>query len=194
MTENRYEKLATRVKAIYPRFNVKPRRNSWLKPVFYLLGRVTGNSYNTFHTTIFSTMYTGPTWETMTDDSKYKLLRHEMVHIQQAHTFPLGRWAWPVNHLLWSMCYILTLPAIWTLRAKFEREGYTQSLLVDFELNGPMPELEMESIARRLSEIFGGSSYMWMWRRKKAYAWAMKTMRDIHSGKIVNNLDRINFP
>lgn len=194
MTEDRYDKLAVRVKAIYPRFNVRPRRKSWLRYVFFVMGKITGKSFAAFHTTIFSTMYTGPMWETMSDRSRYRLLRHEMVHIEQAHEFPLGRWAWPINHILWALCYILVLPFIWTLRAKFEREGYTQSLLVDFELYGPMSEIEMESKARWMSEVFSGRFYGWMWTRKKAYAWAMKTIREIHSGKIVNNVDKVNLP
>lgn len=191
---NRYEQLALRVKSLYPRFKVRPRDESWLKPIFWLLAKITGTDYSTFHTTIFSTMYTGPRWEKMGDAARYRLLRHEMKHIRQAHEFPLGRWAWPVNHFLWAVSYLLILPFFLTFRSKFEREGYTQGFLVDFELNGPLSEREMEENARWMAKTFGGSAYAWMWTGSKAYAWAMETQRKINSGEITNRLDQVDLP
>jgi hypothetical protein len=191
MPTSRYNILAERTKSQYPRFNRRPRDESWLKPVFWLLAKVTGTDYSTFHTTIFSTMYTGPRWEEMSDFQQYKLLRHELKHIRQAHEFPLGRWAWPVNHLLWAICYLLCLPFLWTFRSKFEREGYTQSLLVDFEENGELSTLTMEDNARWMANTFGGSAYAWMWTKKKAYAWAMDVQRKINAAEITNPLDRV---
>jgi hypothetical protein len=193
-TENRYEQLALRVKALYPRFNQRPRDKSWLRPLFWLLGKITRTDYSTFHTTVWSTMYTGPRWEKMNDKARYRLLRHEMKHIKQAHCFPFGRRLWPVNHLLQGICYILILPFFVTFRAKFEREGYTQSLLAEFELYGPFGEEKMESRARWMANTFGGSTYAWMWTKKKAYEWAMDTMRKINAGEISNKLDRVILP
>jgi hypothetical protein len=163
-----------------------------LRPIFWLLAKVTGTDYSTFHTTIFSTMYTGPRWEKMSDTQRYRLLRHEKKHIEQAHCFPLGRRLWPVNHLLWAFCYLLVLPFFLTFRAKFEREGYTQSLLVDFEENGLISERDMEENARWKAKTFGGSAYAWMWRGSAAYAWAMDTQRKINAGEITNRLDRVS--
>lgn len=191
MPTSRYQILAERTKSQYPRFNKRPRDESWLKPIFWLLAKVTGTDYSSFHTTIFSTMYTGPRWENMSDFQRYRLLRHEKKHIRQAHCFPLGRKLWPVNHLLWAICYLLLLPFFLTFRSKFEREGYTQSLLVDFEENGPLSDKEMEGNARWLAKTFGGSAYAWMWTGNKAYAWAMETQRKINSGEITNHLDRV---
>ena len=191
---SRYEILAERTREEYPRFNQRPRDKSWLKLVFWILAKITGTDYSTFHTTIFSTMYTGPRWEKMGDNARYRLLRHEKKHIGQAHQFPLGRWAWPVNHLIWAICYLLCLPFSFTMRSKFEREGYTQSLLVDFELNGPFSDREMEKNARWLAGTFGGSAYAWMWTGNKAYAWAMDTQRKINAGEITNKHDRVMLP
>ena len=191
---SRYEVLANRVKSEFPRFNVKERDKSWLFPIFWLLKKITSQDYKTFTTTIFSTMYVGPTWEKKSDEQKYRTLRHELVHIRQFHCFPLGRWAWPVNHLLMSLCYLLLLPVLWTFRAKFEREGYTQSLLVEFELKGPISENRKEDNARWMAQTFGGGAYALMWTKKKAYAWAMDVQRKINAGEITNPRDRVLLP
>jgi len=190
----RYDELARRVKERYPRFNQRPRDKSWLRPLFWLLGKITRTDYSTFHTTVWSTMFTGPRWDKMGDNARYRLLRHELKHIRQAHEFPLGRWAWPVNHILQGICYILIFPFFLTFRAKLEREGYTQSLLAEFELSGPFNSSDMENRARWMSTTFGGSAYAWMWTKKKAYAWAMDTMRKINAGEITNKLDRVILP
>ena len=189
---DRYRVLAERTKEEFPRFRVKMRRKSWLRPIFWLLSKVTRRSYSTFTTTIFSTMYAADDWDMRTSDRKYRTLRHEKMHIQQFHCWPLGRWAWPVNHLLTAIAYISILPVLLTLRARFEREGYTQTLLAEFELHGPFSDAIMELRARWLTRTFGGSTYVWMWRRRAAYAWAMETMRKINAGEITNDRDRVD--
>lgn len=192
MAIDRYEVLAARVRKTYPRFKVKERDKSWLRPIFWALQKITRQDYGSFTTTVFSTMYVGADWAKDSSLDKYKTLRHEKVHIAQFHRFPLGRWAWPVNHLLMALCYLFILPVIWTFRARFEREGYTQTLLVQYELHGQISESRMENNARWLSETFGGSAYAWMWRRKAAYNWAMEIQRKINAGEIANPTDRVD--
>jgi hypothetical protein len=165
-----------------------------LAPIFWLLSKITRRDYSGFNTTIFSTMYVGPDWATDSSTSRYKSLRHEMKHIDQFHRWPLGRWAWPVNHLLTSIAYLLILPVLWTLRARFEREGYTQTLLVEYELNGPFSDARMEDNARWMADTFGGAAYLFMWRKSAAYAWAMDTQRKINAGEISNPEDRVEAP
>lgn len=194
MALNRFHLLQDKVKREFPRFKVVERNKSWLRVVFAVLRFVTRQDYKGFTTTIGSTMYVGETWAKKSSNSKYKTLRHEMIHVRQFHCWPLGRWAWPINHLLMSLCYLLVLPVFWTMRAKFEREGYTQSLLTEFELYGPFSDVQMEREARWLADTFGGSSYAWMWRKKKAYEWAMETMRKINDGEITNDRDRVDLP
>src|SRR4051812_28302203 len=129
----RYDVLAGRTLQEFPRFRVVRRSDSWwMRSVFWVLHRVLRNAgYSEFATTIFSTVYVPDLRDTYTDRQKYDLLRHEKRHIRQAHHWPLGRWAWPVNHLLFALAYLLLpLPVLWTARAYFEREGYLQNLLV----------------------------------------------------------------
>jgi hypothetical protein len=192
MALDRYELLRLKTRSEFPRFKVMKRRASWMKPIFWLLRRATGHPYTGFTTTVFSTMYVDDTWDTETSDVRYSILRHEKKHIEQFHRWPLGRWAWPVNHLITALCYVLVLPLLWTLRAAFEREGYTQTLLVQYELEGEFSELQMENNAVWISDIFGGSAYFFMWRRKAAYAWAMDIQRRINAGEVTNDKDRID--
>ena len=189
---NRYELLADKVRRDFPRFTVKKRDESWLRWIFWVLQHLTGQNYDSFTTTIFSTMYVGATWDRKPNDARYELLRHEKVHIEQFHNFPLGRKLWPVNHVLMSLCYLFVLPVFWTFRAKFERAGYTQSLLVQFELGGELTQKHMEHNAAWIAETFGGPAYFFMWRKKAAYAWAMETQRKINAGKIANHRDRVD--
>lgn len=189
---NRYQILADRTKEEFPRFGVKVRDKSWLRPVFWLLSKLTRMDYSGFTTTIFSTMYVGSTWEKKSDDAKYMTLRHEKKHIRQFHCFPLGRWAWPINHLLCALCYVLLLPVIFTMRARFEREGYLQTLLVEYELRGHIKVGRMAHNAKWIANTFGGSTYCWMWRKAAAYAWAIKTQRAINAGQITNDQDRVD--
>ena len=104
-------------------------------------------------------------------------------HFRQAHEFPLGRRLWAINHLLFAACYIFVLPFVWTYRAKFEREAYLQTLLVEHELHGRIPEKRMEHNARWLADTFGGSTYLFMWKKQAAYEWAMETQRQINAGE-----------
>jgi hypothetical protein len=191
---DRFTVLSDLIKTRHPRFSVVRRDRSWLAPIFWLLRQVTGQDYSNFTTTIFSTMYVGEDWGSSSANAKYKTLRHEMVHVDQFHRWPLGRWAWPINHVLMSLAYLLVLPAVWTLRAKFEREGYTQTLLVEHELGGPFTDARMEDNARWLTQIFSGPAYLFMWRKQATYAWAMETQRKINAGEISNSRDRVETP
>lgn len=194
MAVDRYTILVGRTKQQFPRFTVKERRKTWLGWVFRVLQKITRQDYSGFTTTIFSTMYVGDDWHSMSSDERYKLLRHEKKHIEQFHRWPFGRRLWFVNHIVMALCYLFVLPVFWTLRAKLEREGYTQTLLVDYELSGRLTEVQMERNAVWLAETFGGSAYFFMWTRKAAYAWAMETQRRILAGEITNPEDRVDDP
>jgi len=192
MAIDKYQVLADNVKREFPRFRVTPRNKSWLRPVFALLGFITRRNYSRFITTIGSTMYVSENWDTLPSTFRYRTLRHELQHIRQFNCWPLGRALWPVNYLLTALAYLLVLPVFWTMRAHFERQGYTQTLLVDYELRGHITDRRMERNARWLAGIFGSSTYFFMWRKKAAYRWAMKTQRAINEGLITNDRDRVD--
>lgn len=185
--------LLGRVKREFPGFRIKDRKKSFLQPVFWLLEKITRRNYDTFTTTIGSTMYVGPLWYKRSSRSKYRNLRHELMHVRQFYCWPLGRWAAPLNHVLMALCYLLVLPIVLTMRARFEREGYKQTLLVEYELYGQISEERMEGNARWLADTFGGPAYLFMWTKKAAYDWAMRTQRQINQGLISNPEDRVLY-
>lgn len=190
-TMSKYEELLKRTCQEFPGFRVVERDKSWLRPVFWLLGKITRRDYSGFTTTIGLNMYVGSTWNKRSEIRKYKTLRHELVHVRQFVSWPLGRWAWPINHFLMAFCYLFILPVFWTLRAKFEREAYTQTLLFDYEEHGTITDERMEENARWIAETFATSTYLFMWTGNAAYRWAMVTQRAILDGKIRNDQDRV---
>jgi hypothetical protein len=187
---NRAEALIERVKREVPSFNVIKRSDSrFLRTVFWPLQKVTGRTYGQYATTIFSTVYVPDDWDSWSPDRQYSLLRHEIMHIRQFWNWPFGPKTWWLNHFIVAFLYLLCLPVIWTMRAKFEREGYTQSMLVHHEL-GWLTDVESE--VKWIADTFSNSSYLWMWRRGPAEAWARQTIAAIQSGQIVNDADRID--
>lgn len=185
MAIDRFEVLSQLTKREFPRFSIRDRSSTWLR---LFMGNSTA-------TTIGSTVYTDPSiWADLTSDQRYKVLRHEKVHIRQFNRWPFGRWAWPLNHVLVALCYLFVLPMVWTLRARFEREAYVQSLMVDFELDGRISDARMEENAEWLATILSDDTFVYAWRKKAAYAWAMETQRKINAGEIANPTDRVEEP
>lgn len=191
--EDRYEQLYQKIKGEFPEFRIRRRRDTWARIPFRILHKITGVDYSRFLFTWWSTVYVGSSWGTASPNSKYVLLRHELVHVRQFHSFPLGRKLWILNHVLMPLLYLLALPVRWTIRARLEREAYTQSLLAEKEISGHLSEHRMEQNAKRLSRTFGGASYAWMWTMDKAYEWAMQTQHKINKGEIRNDVDRVDL-
>lgn len=181
----RFEAKFALVKEEFPGFRILERDKSFLGPVFWALSKLSGTSYDSYCTTIGQTMYVGKMWASTSDDAKYRSISHEVVHTRQFHRWPLGPSFWVLNHILFTICYLLILPCFLTFRARFEREAYTETLRVDAELNGGVISAEkMERNARWLAEVFGGPAYFYMSTKKKTYAWAMETQRQINSGEL----------
>lgn len=194
MSDDKFAALLTRVKVEFPRFSVKERDKSWLRWIFWPLQKVLRQDFSEFTTTIGSTMYVGPNWAGKSPTAKYMTLRHEIIHTRQFHRWPLGPSLWVLNHVLMAFCYLFVLPLLWSFRAKFEREGYAQTLLVEHELYGGFSEARMEQNATWIAATFGGSAYFFMWRKKAAHAWAIETQRKIMVGEITNPKDRVVAP
>lgn len=185
---NRFETLWPRVVQEIPGARIVKRSDFWLT-------RWMGKRYDNFTTTIWRTCYVSSQWDTRSSDDRYKTLRHELQHLRQFRNWPfksLGRrYLWPINAVIMSLCYLLVLPVFWTLRAKFERAGYEQTLLVEYELGGLRTPEDQKSWIDWLTETFGGSTYAWMWTRNDAREWAKNTIMGITSGTITNEKDRV---
>ena len=189
---NRYEAIIQRICSEFPAFKIVERDKSWLRLPFRLLSKVTKTDYFNFVTTIGSTIYVGPGWNERSDNDRYRVLRHELIHIRQFHNWPFGRRLSWLNHAFFSFAYLFILPFLWTFRAKFEREAYTQTLLVQFELGGTITDPEIDRNTERMVRTFSGPAYLWMATKKSTYHWAMLTQRKINDLSIENKLDRIS--
>jgi hypothetical protein len=191
---NRFEALLDRAQKEFPRLTIRKRSEVWwLRWIMQLLAWVTrqDSSKVRFTTTIGATIYVADDWNEKSDTDKYKTLRHEKRHVEWFTTRPFGRHLWPANYVITALCYLMVLPALWTMRAAIERDGYTQTLLVSFEIDGPFTDADKEGWAAYIAGTFASSMYFFMWTKKKAYAWAMETMNKINTGQIENSKDRV---
>jgi hypothetical protein len=194
----RFEQLWERTQKEIPGARIVLHKDSWfLKLTRWLMKNVLRleTDYSHFTTTVSRTMYVPDDFWEWSDNARYKLLRHELMHLRQFRNWPfgfLGKPAiWWVNFVCMAFAYILCLPVLLTIRAKFERAGYEQSMLARYELGGLRSDSDKEWYARRMEKTFGSGIYFWMWLKKAAYEWAIATIKDIEAGKITNDRDRI---
>lgn len=189
---SRYETLLERVQREDPAFQVVDRDQSWLAPIMTLWTKLArrNSSLDGFNTTIGSTMYTGQDFKTDTDEQRYRSLRHEVTHSRQAARWPLGpseprtlrRYA---NLVLWGMFYLLSRRH----RARWEREGYEQTILCYIEDHGDVPGYWEDWMVR----TFTGSTYAWMWPDEQAVrAWFQDTVSAAKSGQLRNDQDFVD--
>lgn len=197
----RYNILLDRVEKEIPGVKVILHKDSWLmKVIHFLLKVLTFGKFepNRFTTTIGKRMYVPNDWHFVSDQSKYVTLRHELIHMRQFRRWPFKFLDLPVlrliNFLLFSFCYIFVMiPTVWSMRAKFEREAYTQTLLTHYEIMGKWHLSVIGRLVSNMGKYFGGSDYFYMWDKKKAMKWAAQTMSDIEDGLITNDRDRVGL-
>lgn len=128
-------------------------------------------SFSGFTTTILKTMYVPNNWDEWRDEDRYKLLRHERVHLRQFRNWPfkfLGKpGLWYINAKLFSICYLLIAPAFFTMRAKFEKAGYRETIKASIELG----RVDVTSSTHRkywiakMENTFSTGMYFWMARK-----------------------------
>lgn len=158
--------------------------------------------FSRFHTTIGKRVYIKKDSIAAEDWAGiYRVLRHEYIHILQrrrywllydvAYLFPqvlavlaipsflsiwFGlQWLWSLGFL----AFLAPIPAYWRMR--FEIEGYTQTLLVEYEMRGQISE----GLIRRVAEKFTGSTYYFMWPFNRDVRARLGDIVDkIYTGKI----------
>lgn len=132
-----------------------------------------------FITTIGHTVYVPRDWMESDDTRKIVVIRHERVHMRQEKKY--GR-------IWYKFLYLFALPAVFTYRAKFEREAYEETFRAYGELEGPDVlnpySLDIDKYIRH----FTGPNYFFMWpRKRRVKAWLYDTMNrvreEILSGK-----------
>ena len=148
--EDEYTRVFAQTKAEFPQFKIVPKSSSTLMKIISYLLFFNKTFMTGYATTIGYTVYVTPGWV----DSGYSnaaLLRHERVHMRQAKKYGL---------FFYAILYLLVLPAVWTFRAKFEKEAYEESIRAWYEYGGE----NMFTLKRKdhLIKQFTSGAYGWM--------------------------------
>lgn len=108
-----------------------------------------------YHTVLGSTLYVAPTWDKMSPDERFVLLRHERVHLRQRRRYTT------VGMALLYLLPIFPLGLAYG-RARLEWEAYRETLRARAEVWG-LEAARDPSFRKEIVERFVGADYGWMW-------------------------------
>ncbi len=175
MTTTRHEDLLADIRREFSRFRILPKRTDPLQraisvslAVLTLGGQ---RHYLTrYHTVLFGKLYVPDAWDTMGDDERYVLLRHERVHLRQLRR--MGQ----VGMAFVYLVPFFPLFLAWG-RARIEWEAYVETIRATAEVRGlDAARALREDIVRR----YVGPDYGWMWPFPRAVGrWFDEVMADL---------------
>jgi hypothetical protein len=158
MNALRSDRLLEEIRREFPTFEIRRKRQSPLQRAISLALAVLTlggqrQYLTTYHTVLFGKLYVPDSWEELSDEARYVLLRHERVHLRQRARMgdvPMGL----AYLFLW-----LPLGLAWG-RARIEWEAYLETLRATAEIFGLEAARALEpEIVRR----YVGPDYGWMW-------------------------------
>lgn len=123
-----------------------------------------------YHTVLFGVLWVPDSWNDLTDEARYVLLRHERVHLRQRAR--LGDVVMSLLYVFW----IFPLGLAWG-RARLEWEAYEETVRATREVFGlaRAKALEPELVRR-----FTGADYGWMWPfPKQVRRWFQATVETL---------------
>jgi hypothetical protein len=146
------------MKEEFPDFEILHKRDSRLQRAIHVaLAIVTlggQRSYAThYHTVMFGKLWVPPTWDEMSDDEKYVLLRHERVHLRQRRR--IGDFVMGIVYLVWIFPVGLAYG-----RARIEWEAYVETIRATYEVFGLA---RAKNLRGEILRRFTGPDYGWMW-------------------------------
>jgi hypothetical protein len=177
MSATRSDCFVAEIHLEFPNFRIQKKRESRLQSAIHLalLVLTLGGQrvYLTrYHTVLFGVLWVPDAWDTMTDDERYILLRHERVHLRQRKR--LGDVAMAFVYLVPFFPLFLA----WG-RARIEWEAYVETIRATAELYG------VEAAANLRAQIvqrFVGPDYGWMWPFPKAInRWFDEALADVRA-------------
>ena len=154
-------------------------------------------NYSRFTTTVGRTMWVPNSFWDWHPDERYRLLRHERKHMHQFRCWPfpfLGRRGiWRINAFIMGFCYLFVLPVRWTFRAKFETEGYRETMLTAVELGHTNPRDLSDQLywVNRMEKTFSTSTYFFMAPKGYGERFARETLAGIADGSIAADPEEI---
>jgi len=163
-----YEDELVSIQSRFPGFRLRSKSSSYLckiiAAVLYLLTLGRSRFMEDYHTVVGKTLYYGGSWGRLPHFARWRILRHERVHLEQALRVGFGRCFW-LGWVLWAISYVFLLPVVFTLRAYWEREAYRETIRCTKEYGFPV---DIDAIVAH----FVGPQYFWMFPfRKTVKSW-----------------------
>ena len=158
--DEKYRTLLAEIEREFPRFRIIPKHESLMQRVIHhglrLLTLGAMDRYLAgYHTTMGQRVYVAASWDNLSPESKYQVLRHERVHIRQFRKY---------TFLGMGFLYLF-VPCPFGFaffRAKFEKEGYAESIRAAAEVHG-IEHVASTSFRDNVIQQFTSSAYGWMW-------------------------------
>jgi hypothetical protein len=177
---SRSERLIEDIRREFSDFALVPKRSSRIQRAIGVGLRIVtlgGQRHyvSRYHTVFFGRLYVADAWESMGDDARYVLLRHERVHLRQRRR--MGDFV-----MAWAYLFpLLPIGLAWG-RARIEWEAYVETMRATKELFGLRAARELEpEIVRR----FVGPDYAWMWPFPKTVRrWFQSAIAEIEAGAV----------
>lgn len=123
--------------------------------------------------TVGNTIWIPANWDSTHPRIQFEIMLHEEAHTFQFEKCGLGSRTFGI--LTMGFLYLCCLPIFWTMRSRFEKAGYYQSMRARFLLGDPPGE----HFLQYLIENFTTRGYVWMmgpWAKKKVEKWFWREM------------------
>jgi hypothetical protein len=159
----RLTRILDELKREFPSFRIRHKRTSRLQRAIHVtLATVTFGGQKVYltqyHTVLFGTLWVPDTWDAMSDDDKYILLRHERIHLRQRAR---------MGDVAMAFLYLLPFFPLGLAygRARIEWEAYVETLRATAEVFGVDAA---ERLRPHIKARFVGPDYGWMWPLPRA--------------------------
>lgn len=173
----RTDALLAEMKREFPAFAIRKKRESALQRAIHVaLAVITLGGQRVYmtryHTVLFGILWVPDSWDAMTDDDRYVLLRHERVHLRQRKR---------MGDVLMAFVYLVPFfPLFFAYgRARIEWEAYIETIRATAEVYG------LEAAASLRPHILGrftGPEYGWMWPfPKMVNRWFDEALADVRA-------------
>lgn len=175
MNTPRTDAFLEEIRAEFPTFRVEKKRHSKLQRAIHVaLVTVTLGGQRVYltqyHTVLFGVLWVPDSWDRMSDDDRYVLLRHERIHLRQRKR--MGDVGMAIVYLL----PIFPLFLAWG-RARIEWEAYIETLRATAEIYGIDAARDLRT---HIVERFTGPDYGWMWPFPKTiHRWFDEALADV---------------
>lgn len=141
----------------FPGFGVETKDGSWwcwsIFAVLWILTLGKTRFMTDYAILLRKTLYTPAKWTEWTWLDRWILLRHEGVHLRQAKTLGFGWFG--LGWVFWALAYLFVLPFGLTLRSRWEREAYGETIRCTQRFGGAVSRSKMYA-------DFTGPAYLWM--------------------------------